>query len=43
MVQRSLPLQRLQEPRRFVPASDDVYVGGDTAWATITGCNGRQL
>ncbi|MCW1888858.1 hypothetical protein OK016_00220 [Vibrio chagasii] len=37
MVQRSLSLMALalRKPRR-VPVSDDVYVGGDTASATIT-------
>ncbi|MCW1888855.1 hypothetical protein OK016_00205 [Vibrio chagasii] len=40
MVQRSLSLMALTSGTTTVPASDDVYVGGDTASATITDATG---
>ncbi|MCW1888828.1 hypothetical protein OK016_00070 [Vibrio chagasii] len=42
MVQRITIADGATSGTTTVPASDDVYVGGDTASATITRCNGRQ-
>ncbi|MCW1888817.1 hypothetical protein OK016_00015 [Vibrio chagasii] len=41
MVQRSLSLMALTSGTTTVPASDDVYVGGDTASATTDATGGN--